>query len=71
MEHSSKPFQSPQMVEDVVSQFGAGKGDILITMRKCHDVPRFIQKVNSAHKQTDKSELRFGPPTDQLQKDAR
>jgi hypothetical protein len=57
------------MAQKVVQQFGASAKEIRVPMRTCDDVPRFIEKMDNAHRQTAHSTLRFGPPSTQPRED--
>ncbi len=67
MEGSRKPFQASKLAEQMIRQFGAERKSIKIPMRKCEDVPRFIEKMEEAHRKTAGSKLRFGPPEEQTE----
>jgi hypothetical protein len=61
MKPASRLFQAAEIMQRVVSEFGAAKTDIQVEMRQIDDVPRFIKKMEKAHKETAQSTLHFGP----------
>ena len=56
---SSITFASPGVVKKLTKLFGSRAKKMTIEMRPCKDVPRFIQKVEDAHKKAAKSRLVF------------
>ena len=65
MERPLEPSRASQMAQRVVRRFGAAGAGIRVHMRDCDDVRRYIQNMESAHRQTAQSTLRFGPPASQ------
>lgn len=53
-------FASPTIIKEMTKLFGDRNVEtVTIPMRSCKDVPRFIQKVEDAHKKAAKSHLIF------------
>jgi hypothetical protein len=52
-------FASPKITKEMQRLFGDRVETVTIPMRSCRDVPRFIQKVEEAHKKASKSRLVF------------
>ncbi len=52
-------FASPGVVKKLEKLFGDSAKTMTIEMRPCKDVPRFIRKVEDAHKKAAKSRLNF------------
>lgn len=54
-------YASPKIVQKLTKIFGSEMTTVKVTMRNCKDVPRFIKRVEAAHRKTAtaKSRLRF------------
>ena len=61
MENRTVRFSSSELARQVTKKYGAAGRSITVAMRRCKDVPRFIQKMDEAHRQTASSMLHFGP----------
>lgn len=59
MSQSTACYASPKIVREFGKVFGDKASAVHATMRRSKDVPRFIRKVEAAHKKAAKSKLQF------------
>lgn len=57
--NKSTAYQSPKIVRAFSKVCGKNASGLQVTMRRNKDVPRFIKKVEAAHKKAAKSKLQF------------
>ena len=65
MARPCRPFRACELAQEIIRQFGTAGPEVRAPMRDCDDVPRFIKRLQEAHRRTANSTLRFGPPTTQ------
>lgn len=59
MSQAAVSYASPKIVRELEKVFGRNVSTVKVTMRDNKDVPRFIRKVEEAHKKAGKSRLQF------------
>jgi len=55
----SRVYASPKIARQIAKSYGNKASFVKVSMRSSEDVKRFVKKVESAHKRTAKSKLKF------------
>jgi hypothetical protein len=59
MNQTAACYASPKIVRVLTKVFGDEVSTVKVTMRRNKDVPRFLQRLEAAHKKTAKNRLQF------------